>query len=264
MKTVISLILAVMLLQSTSYADATRTLRMDQIKSADESKTFTFPAASDAITGNAATQTLTNKTLTAPAITSPTGLVKADVGLSNVDNTSDATKDAATATLTNKTLTAPVINSPTGIVKGDVGLGNVDNTSDATKNSATATLTNKTMDYNSNTFQNFPTSTPNISGSKASPTLYAASANITQFSSTNYDNIIFLAGDSAAVSGITMNACPLAGQKLTLVGESATNTVTIADSANVSQNGSVVLGLNSVISYLCDATSGVWVEQFRR
>jgi hypothetical protein len=59
--------------------------------------------------------------------------VKADVGLGNVDNTSDATKNAATATLTNKTLTSPVINTPTGIVKGDVGLGNVDNTSDATK-----------------------------------------------------------------------------------------------------------------------------------
>lgn len=91
------------------------------------------------------TQTLTNKTLTSPAITSPTGIVKADVGLSNVDNTSDATKNAAVATLTNKTLTAPVINSPTGIVKGDVGLSNVDNTSDATKNAAVATLTNKTL-----------------------------------------------------------------------------------------------------------------------
>lgn len=52
---------------------------------------------------------------------------KTDVGLGNVDNTSDATKNSAVATLTNKTLTAPVINSPTGIVKGDVGLGNVSN-----------------------------------------------------------------------------------------------------------------------------------------
>jgi hypothetical protein len=49
-------------------------------------------------------QTLTNKTLTSPAITTPTGLVKGDVGLGNVDNTSDATKNAATATLTNKTI----------------------------------------------------------------------------------------------------------------------------------------------------------------
>lgn len=101
--------------------------------------------ANSTLVSEDATQTLTNKTLTAPAISSPTGIVKADVGLGNVDNTSDATKNAATATLTNKTLTAPVINSPTGIVKGDVGLGNVDNTSDATKNAATATLTNKTL-----------------------------------------------------------------------------------------------------------------------
>lgn len=91
------------------------------------------------------TQTLTNKTLTSPVINTPTGIAKGDVGLGNVDNTSDATKNSATATLTNKTLTSPVINTPTGIVKGDVGLGNVDNTSDATKNSASATLTNKTL-----------------------------------------------------------------------------------------------------------------------
>lgn len=57
-------------------------------------------------------ETLTNKTLTSPVINTPTGIVKGDVGLGNVDNTSDATKDAATATLTNKTLTAPVLTSP--------------------------------------------------------------------------------------------------------------------------------------------------------
>ena len=48
-------------------------------------------------------QTLTNKTLTAPVINSPSGLTKSDVGLSNVDNTSDATKFSETGTLTNKT-----------------------------------------------------------------------------------------------------------------------------------------------------------------
>ncbi len=52
-------------------------------------------------------QTLTNKTLTSPvintpAITNPTGMDKIDVGLTNVDNTSDATKNAAAVTLTNK------------------------------------------------------------------------------------------------------------------------------------------------------------------
>lgn len=40
---------------------------------------------------------------TSPALVTPTGIVKNDVGLGNVDNTSDATKNSASATLTNKT-----------------------------------------------------------------------------------------------------------------------------------------------------------------
>lgn len=46
------------------------------------------------------TATLTNKTLTAPVINSPTGIVKGDVGLGNVDNTSDVNKPISTATQT--------------------------------------------------------------------------------------------------------------------------------------------------------------------
>jgi len=113
----------------------------------------TLTIGSDVVT-LADAQSLSNKILVTPAISSPTGLVKADVGLGNVDNTSDATKDAAVATLTNKTLTTPVINSPTGLVKADVGLSNVDNTSDATKDAATTTLTNKTINGPDNTITN--------------------------------------------------------------------------------------------------------------
>jgi len=43
-------------------------------------------------------ETLTNKTLTSPHIDNPTGLTKSDVGLSDVDNTSDADKPISTAT----------------------------------------------------------------------------------------------------------------------------------------------------------------------
>ncbi len=58
-------------------------------------------------------QTFTTKMLTSPVINTPTGIVKGDVGLGNVDNTSDATKDAAAVTLVNKTMTAPILNAPT-------------------------------------------------------------------------------------------------------------------------------------------------------
>ena len=91
---------------------------------------------------------------TGASITAPTGLVKGDVGLGNVDNTSDANKPVSTATQTALDLKAPLasptftgtvtiptgasITAPTGLVKGDVGLGNVDNTSDANKPVSTA------------------------------------------------------------------------------------------------------------------------------
>ena len=70
-------------------------------------------------------------------------LAKADVGLSNVDNTSDANKPVSTAQQTALNLKAPLA-SPTftgtvsGITKSMVGLGNVDNTADSVKPVSTA------------------------------------------------------------------------------------------------------------------------------
>lgn len=77
------------------------------LTSADKVKLDGIATGATANTGDVTqtgTQTLTNKTLTSPVINTPTGIVKADVGLSNVDNTSNATERAATATLTNKTI----------------------------------------------------------------------------------------------------------------------------------------------------------------
>ena len=100
-------------------------------------------------------------------------LVKADVGLGNVDNTSDASKPVSTATQTALDAKQPLdadlttfaglspgadsflqyksgawaARSPAqaktdlALVKGDVGLGNVDNTSDLAKPISTATQT---------------------------------------------------------------------------------------------------------------------------
>lgn len=116
---------------------------------------------------------------------------KADVGLSNVDNTSDASKPISTLTQTAldakvagpasvtdgvpalfdgttgkliKQVTFAAFKTLLALVKGDVGLGNVDNTSDATKNTAVATLTNKDLTSGTNTF---PTFNQNTTGSAA-------------------------------------------------------------------------------------------------
>jgi hypothetical protein len=71
---------------------------------------------------------------------------KASVGLSNVDNTSDANKPVSTAQATALALKAPLA-SPTftgtvsGVTKTHVGLGSVDNTTDAAKPVSTAQQT---------------------------------------------------------------------------------------------------------------------------
>ena len=65
--------------------------------------------------------TLTNKTLTSPAITTPTGIVKGDVGLGSVDNTTDATKPVSTAQQTALNLKASsTTNTFTGAQIGSV------------------------------------------------------------------------------------------------------------------------------------------------
>lgn len=92
-------------------------------------------------------------------------LVKGDIGLGNVDNTSDANKPISTATqaaLDGKASSSQgekadtaiqSINGKTGnsvtIVKGDLGLGNVDNTSDVNKPVSTATQTALDLKANS-------------------------------------------------------------------------------------------------------------------
>lgn len=59
--------------------------------------TVTLPGVASTLATLAGTETLTNKTLTSPVINTPTGIVKGDVGLGNVDNTSDANKPVSTA-----------------------------------------------------------------------------------------------------------------------------------------------------------------------
>lgn len=91
----------------------------------------------------------TSRTVAGKPLTANITLVKGDVGLGNVDNTSDADKPVSTAQQaaldgkvpTTRTVAGKALSSNVTLVKGDVGLGNVDNTSDAAKPVSTAQQT---------------------------------------------------------------------------------------------------------------------------
>lgn len=81
-------------------------------------------------------KTVAGGTFNSPAIITPTGIVKGDVGLGNVDNTSDATKNAAAVVLTNKTLNASnntISNLTTAMFAANV----IDNDTTMAANSST-------------------------------------------------------------------------------------------------------------------------------
>ena len=78
----------------------------------------------------------------------PHTVTKAQVGLGNVDNTSDASKPISTATQTalddiSATVSAHTTNTsnPHGVTKAQIGLGNVNNTADTSKPVSTAQQT---------------------------------------------------------------------------------------------------------------------------
>lgn len=66
---------------------------------------------SNSLTGTISTTNISNVALIGCSLTTPIGLHKANVGLSNVDNTSDVTKNSAMANLSNKSLMSPLIIS---------------------------------------------------------------------------------------------------------------------------------------------------------
>lgn len=144
----------------------TITVRPNNATTYTAARTIDSPAqdANSVLVSRDSTDTLTNKTLTSPVINTPTGITKSDVGLGNVDNTSDATKNSAVATLTNKTISG-ASNTLTVRAASDItgqlptANGGTGQNSTATfptsgvvvTEAATETLTNKTISGASNT-----------------------------------------------------------------------------------------------------------------
>jgi hypothetical protein len=130
----------------------------------------------------AGTQTLTNKT-----ITSPSGLVKADVGLANVDNTSDANKPVSTAAQTALDLKAPLASPTfTGTVTTPLSTaGYVKTDASGVLSSSAAISQSDVTGLTSDLDLKAPLASPALTGTPTAPTA-TAGTNTTQIATTAF------------------------------------------------------------------------------
>jgi hypothetical protein len=149
--------------RTITFPDATGTVALTTDISVTAASTTTFSNKSISLSSNtvtstlaqlntaisdadvatlAGTETLTNKTLTSPVINTPTGITKTDVGLANLDNTSDANKPVSTATQTALDLKANLAN-PT--FTGTVNAAALTLSGDLTVNGTTTTVNSTTV-----------------------------------------------------------------------------------------------------------------------
>lgn len=150
---------------------------------------------------------------TSPAITTPTGIVKGDVGLGNVDNTSDTTKNSASVALTNKTITDSS-NSIGGAALN--GLYRQNTQADTTNTVQTGIIFKDGWGYFSAASGNtaskavtFPTAFPNsivniefaLLGFKGT----TAPTVITDFNTAINGEVLNLSATSISLSGLTIN-----------------------------------------------------------
>ncbi len=127
---------------ATSKANAAKSgaeLTASNALSAHESDTTDIHGIPDTsiLVTTTGTQTLTNKT-----ITTPSGILKSDVGLSNVDNTSDLDKPISTLALQALGLKAP-LESPA--LTGDATANNLTISGNLTVNGTTSTINSTTL-----------------------------------------------------------------------------------------------------------------------
>lgn len=124
---------------------------------------------------------------------------------------------------------------------------------------------------NGTTWSSSPATTaaPALNGTQAAPQSVTAAGGIS-LSGLAYVNVAFVVSNSGSVTVTatpSITACTAAGQVLHILGESASNIITLQDEAGLSGsklrlNGNWTSGLNSMLNVMCDG-NGFWIEQSR-
>ena len=179
-------------------------------------RTITFPDATTTVVGTDTTQTLTNKTLTSPAINTPTGIFRTDVGLGNVDNTADTAKPVSTAQQAALDLKANLADptfTGTVVLPSTTSIGNVTSTEIGYVDGVTSAIQTQ-IDLKA------PLASPTFTGT---PTLPTGTIATTQTASNNSTAVATTAYVDAADA-----------LKANLASPTFTGTVTIPSGASIS------------------------------
>lgn len=179
---------------------------------------------------------------TSPAITTPTGIVKGDVGLGSVDNTSDATKNSASVTLTNKTIDTAgpnilKVNGNTLSATAGTATVTVPNSTDTLVGKATTdTLTNKTID----------TAGPNTL--KVNGNTFAATAGTATITVPNSTDTLVGRATTDTLTGKTING---ASNTLTVLGGTQ-----VSGQVPVANGGTGATSISSALDTAFSSTQG--------
>lgn len=289
-----NLILLVLFLATTvAHASATRTLDGQQITNGGA--VLVLPTTSDTLMGRATTDTVTNKSMSGASNTFtaiPTSAIAGsalsgtntgDVTIGTANGLSlsgqqvslQAATNSVPGALTAADHTAFAAKQAAGNYATD-GSGDVSWTAPGGGGAVTTLLasvvsagscTNCNVTYDAKgritAATNGTAAGATIVGSRASPTAITAGGGISYSAATTTDNYIQGSGGPVTVTANPQVAAgTVDGQRLVLIGRSATNTVTIADGTGLSLNGSWVGGLDSVLVLRWDGTN--WAEVSRR